>query len=227
MKTLVVSGLCLVTLIGVFGGALQAEAAKNKRPQSILQENFNKYAVGSVIGQGGWIDRANGSSFVIQDTVARDGRKALYSNNTGSDSVITKSTNMALADGRQAFYIRTQNRNDWGTYNVGENVQVRISKGSWDSTAYVVLSLRKDGHVAYIDTTTDTWTNFDTYVDNAWTLVEIEWRSSDTSARFRTNNGTWTNWIPLRGASSFTDFDTIGLVTFALGTGGVYFDSLQ
>lgn len=227
MRKYVFGSLCLVLLFSLLSTAPPAEAGKDKKPKSIIQENFNTYINGSIVGQGGWIDRANGLPYVVQDVVKREGGKALYNNNTGADSVITKTGGTALANGREFFYIRTENRSGWGNYSFGENVQVRISKGSWDSTAYVVLSLKKDGHAGYVDNITDKWVDFDTYTDNAWTLVEIEWRTIDKSARFRVNNGVWTNWILMRGASSFTDFDTVGIATNYLGTGGVYIDDLH
>lgn len=193
---------------------------------AVLCENFNSYSNGQLVGQGGWIDRASGSFYVIQDTVVKEGAKALSNFNSGSDSVVTKVGN-SFTDGRQAVYIRTADRANWGNYNIGENVQVRISKGSWDSTAFIVFALKKDGHASYYDPGVDKFVDFDTYSDNAWTLAEIEWRSSDKTARYRVNSGTWTSWIPMRGAASFTDFDTVGFGSIMLGSGGVYFDDLQ
>lgn len=192
---------------------------------TVLCENFNSYSDGPIINQG-WVNRANGSPYVIQGSVVEEGTKALYNNNTGADSVITKTSGNALADGRQSFYVRTENRSNWGNYNVGENVQVKLSKGSWDGPYRIVVAFMKNGNVAYNDTITG-WTNFDSYADNAWNLLDIEWRSSDKTARYRVNNGTWTDWATYPGASSFTNVDTVGFVTFNLGTGGVYIDYLH
>jgi hypothetical protein len=100
-----------------------------------------------------------------------------------------------------------------------------VYQGSWDGPARAVFTFMKDGHVAYIDT--NGYVEFDTYNDNAWNLAEIEWRNADRSARFRVNSGAWTNWIPFTGGVSFTGFDTVGLGSVLLGTGGVYVDNLK
>ena len=191
---------------------------------SILQDNFNVYTDGSIVGQGVWNNRVNGSNFVVQGTTVFEGVKAIH-NNAQADSVITK-IGSPLSNGRQAVY-KTENRNNWGEYPDG-NVQVRIAKGGWDSSTMASVTFKKGGNVAYYDPALDTYTNFDIYNDNEWTLVEVEWRSSDRTARYRVNNGMWTDWLAFKGASSFTNFDNVGLA-FVLpsGSGGVYFDTLH
>lgn len=194
---------------------------------NVLTEDFNGYSNGSLVGQGGWYDRANGAQYMVEDTVVKEGEKALYNNNTGADSVITKKGASALANGKESFYIQTRDSSNWGDYNRGENVQMGVFQGSWDGPSRALLAFMKDGHVAYIDPRVDRYVSFDTYQDNAWNLVNIEWRKSDASARYRVNSGSWSEWIPVVGSSSFTGFDTVGFVTFKLGTGGVYIDDLH
>ena len=193
---------------------------------SLIQENFNSYASGSVVGQYGWFNRANGLPWVVENTVVQEGAKAIYNNNTGADSVITKNNGgNKLADGKQSFYIRTQNRSSWDTR--ATNFQLGIYQGSWDGPSRATLGFEKDGSVNYVNGSNDARVNFATYIDDAWNLVEIEWRSSDARARYRINSGTWTSWIPFTGGASFTGFDTVGFVTWYLGTGGVYIDNLN
>lgn len=194
----------------------------------IVEDNFNTYTDGSIIGQGGWASYKNGENFIIQGTNVFEGAKALYNNSLG-DSVITKSGN-SLSDGIQAVYVKTENRSDWGFYADG-NAQVRISKGQWASgapgLAFAAVSFKSDGNVAYYDQFNGVFQNFAIYNDNEWTLLEIEWRSSDKTARYRVNNGIWTNWYVFANSGSFTDFDNIGFdFTLPGGSGGVYFDNL-
>ncbi len=191
---------------------------------SVVADDFNAYADGSVVGQGGWINRVNGDNFVVQGAITQEGAKALH-NSAAADSVITK-TGTARADGRQAVCVRTDNRSGWSLYEDG-NAQMRISKGSWDNEPMAAVSFKKDGHVAYHDPILDDYVDFATYNDGEWVFVEIEWRSSDRTAHYRVNGGAWTDWKPFRGAASFTDFDTVGFDFIAGGTGGVYFDALQ
>jgi len=212
--------------------ALEARitALENPPPPSpcsaILCEDFNSYVDGPIVNQG-WTNRANGLTYLIQGNVVQEGAKALQNISNSTDNVITKNGN-AFADGRQSVWVRTKDRANWGNYNIGENVQFCLLKGSWDGPARTCLAFMKDGHVAFLDQRgVDTWTNFDSYTDNTWNLVEIEWRSVDRTARFRANNGTWTGWMPLYNAGAFTDFDTVGFDTFLLGSGGVYFDNLH
>ncbi len=57
--------------------------------------------------------------------------------------------------------------------------------------------------------------------------MEIEWRSSDKTARYKINNGIWTDWHAISGSKIFTDFDNVGFdFDLPSGSGGVYFDTL-
>lgn len=200
------------------------------QPTSIVQDGFDVYNKGTLHGQRGWNSYVNGSNFVVVDTEAFGGTKAIY-NQTKADSVITK-TGSLLADGKQAVYVKTVSRTSWGIHSDG-NVQVRVSKNPWASgaqgLAFAAVSLKSDGNVAYYDSVTDNYKNFATYEDGVWTLLEIEWRSNDKTARYRVSNGSWTDWFTFKNASTFSGFDNVGF-DFDLGSGsggGVYFDSLQ
>ncbi len=91
----------------------------------------------------------------------------------------------------------------------------------------MVVALKKDGHAAYYDPTLDTFVNFEIYADNAWTLVDIEWRAIDKKARYRINSGQWTDWKIFFGGDAYTTFNTVGLFTKSLGAEKVYFDDLR
>jgi len=199
-------------------------------PSSIVVDNFNEYTPGSVVGQGGWTAyNPGGSNFIVQSNVVFEGAHALYNNALGADSVVTKAGN-PLPDGRQAFHIRTENRSLWGSHANG-NVQVRVSKGSWAAGTgiFAAVTFKSNGNVTRYIVTGDFYQDFATYNDNEWTLLEIEWRSSDASARYRVNSGTWTAWEPFAGSASFTNFDYVGF-DFDLASsagGGAYIDTLQ
>jgi len=195
---------------------------------SILQDGFDAYTNGSIIGQGGWYEYKSGSNFIVQGTTSIESAKALYIN-TRADSVINKA-GIPLSDGRQAVYIRTENRVNWGEYLDG-NAQVRVSKGIWSPCDnFVGVTFKKDGNVSFYNGSDNTYTNFSTYNDNEWTLLEIEWRSIDKSARYRINSGAWTGWYPFWSTNTFTDFDNVGFDfdnrNGSTGSGGVYFDML-
>jgi len=207
--------------------ALESLLASPQTCTTVLCENFNSYSNGPVIGKGGWFDREDGFSFIVQDTEKYEGTKAIYNDsNDSQQSIITKSGGISLIDGKQSFYVKTVNRSNWNDFRSGENVQMGVYQGSWDGPARVVFTFMKDGHVAYI-APQGGYINFDTYNDNVWNLAEIEWRNIDKSARFRVNSGNWTDWIPFTGGSEFTGFDTVGISSILLGTGGVYIDNLH
>jgi hypothetical protein len=193
---------------------------------AVLCENFNSYTDGAIVGKNGWFDRESGTFYLVEGDIKQEGEKALSNHSNLSNSIITKNSGTALADGRQSLYVKTENRSGWGDYNRGENVQIGLFQGSWDGPSRTAIAFMKDGHVA-LSYGGVGYVNFDTYIDGTWTLVDIEWRTIDQSARYRVNNGVWTDWTPIVGASSFTGFDTVGIVTFTLGSGGVYFDDLH
>lgn len=193
--------------------------------QAIVCDDFNSYTNGSVVGQGGWESDKDGHNFIVQDVVTNEGAKAIHASAL-ADSVIVKAGN-TRTDGRQTFSVRTENRSNWGFY-VDGNAQFRVSKSTWGGSRFAAVSLRSDGHVAYYDPIAGAYLNFDTYNDNEWTLIEIEWRSSDAKVRFRVNSGTWTDWKPISGSGAFTDFDHVGFDFFLpSGAGGAYFDTLR
>lgn len=197
--------------------------------QPVVLDDFNGYADGSIVGQGSWESYALGDNFVIQGAVVNEGAKALHNNSSG-DSVVGKQ-GTARTDGKQAVCVRTENRANWGLYADG-NAQVRISKGLWASGApglsFASVTLKSDGNVAYYDPVADVYSNFATYNDNEWTLLEFEWRSSDKTARYRVNSGTWTDWKGFANSVSFTGFDYVNFgFVLPSGSGGVYFDTLR
>jgi hypothetical protein len=194
---------------------------------AIVEDDFNDYDNGSIVGQGDWESYVNGENYTVQDSTVFEGSKALHID-TVADSVVTKK-GTARPDGRQAVYVRTENRSSWGAYPDG-NAQFRVTKNSWagGSDIFAAVTFKSDGNVAYFDPISDSYQDFATYNDNEWTLLEIEWRSTDNTARYRVHEGTWTDWKTFKGAASFTDFDYVGF-DFILpsGSGGVYFDTLK
>ncbi len=227
MKKIISKILYASLFIGLIFIAHPTEAAKKLLP--IVKDGFDKYINGSVVGQGNWVSYVNGANFAVQDTLIHKGKKAIHNNSLG-DSVVSKAGNQ-LTDGKQVVWVRTDNRSTWGFYPDG-NAQVRVSKGVWASGApnlpFAAVSFKSGGNVAYYDSIGNVYKNFDTYNDNQWTKLVIEWRSSDKTARYKVNNGIWTNWYTFQDAGSFTNFDNVGFDFFLPnGSGGVYFDTLR
>ena len=193
--------------------------------ESIIQDNFNSYTNGSIVGQGGWQSYDTlGYNFIVQDVLVFEGAKALYCNTT-ADNVVGKQGSL-LMDGKQTFYVRTENRGGWNPVTTDDgNAQLRITKGLWG--AGIAMTFTRDGYVTYLDPVLHSYEKFAPYNDNEWTKVEAEWRSIDITARYCVNSGVWTDWKPLWHIDSFQGLD---YVNFAFdfrsgGSGGVYFDN--
>jgi len=182
---------------------------------SVVEDNFNSYINGSIIGQDGWESYVNGSNFIVQESTVFEGIKALYCSAL-SDNVVGKQGYL-LADGRQTVYIKTENRDDWNL-SLSGNVQIRMTQGLWGQP-YFYVSLYQNGTVGLNGNV------FDIYDDNEWTLLEMEWTSSNKTARTRINNGTWSD---CGLATTFAGFDYVGFDydNRGGGGGGVYFDAL-
>lgn len=216
----------IVIFIGLISGLILVASVKYAYAASVVNDDFNAYSTGSIVGQGGWSSYVNGGNFKIQGVTTFEGAQALYNNSYG-DAVVGK-LGTPQADGRQSLYIQTENRSKWGFYNNDGNVGVRISKGlNASGLSFVNIGFTSDGRVTYYDQASNAYKNFATYNDNEWTLLEVEWRSIDKTARYRVNNGAWTDWYLIANSTSFSSFDYVN-VSFILtsGSGGVYFDGL-
>lgn len=213
---------------------------------SLISDNFNSYQDGRLWNQGGWMDVVNSESFIVQSDSVSEGAKAIHNDYHDGPAIITK-LGTSLSNGRQSLYFKTENRAGW-TSNEDGNIQIRITKGQFrppygnyssspsiNSPAYhpasfLAVTLKGDGHVTYYDPSLMAFKNFDIYNDNEWTRLEVEWRSGDSTARYRVNNGLWTAWIPFYGGNVFSSFDSINLIIdnrIYYGTGRVYFDYLH
>lgn len=223
MKNRLIFVVLIYMLVGVL--TTQSVEAGNVTTPSILTETFNDYNLGTLLGQNGWSNYAVGESFLVKNLSRKN--NAVYVNRL-YDSVVTK-TGTSLVDGRQTVMVKTENRTSWGNVPDG-NVQVRISDAPWGAgtSRFVAVTFKADGNVAYYDKQTDVYQNFAVYQDNRWTQLDIEWRSSDKTARYRVNRGAWTEWISFPGSDTFIAFNNVGFAfTQPSGLGGVYFDNLK
>lgn len=107
--------LLLSLLVVLLISAFTVEAAKLV---ILVKDNFDKYANGSLVGQGNWESYVNGSNFIVQNTIKHRGKKAIYNNSLG-DNVVGKAGKNPLSDGKQVVYVRTENRANWGLYPDG------------------------------------------------------------------------------------------------------------
>lgn len=197
--------------------------------RGVVRDNFNRYEEGKLLNQEHWENFLNGENFtVVNDKISKRGKSVFIK--AAADSVITKK-GVARADGKQVFYVKTKNRANWDLYENG-NTQVRVSKGPWafkekeQGSPFAAVSFKSDGNVAYYEPVEKVYKNFDSYNDNEWIRLEIEWRSSDKKAKYRVNCGSWTSWLDFAHNDSFIDFDHVGFDFISGGSGGAYFSGL-
>lgn len=215
MKT----SLMVVVLLVLACGVTSAMAGL----MPVVEDNFNSYANGSIVGQGSWRNRATGDNFVVQGTAVFEGAKALYITGVSDSVIVQEGTN--LTDGMQTFYVKTENRNTWAEYS---RIDFRMLRGGWDSGIFCDVALQWNGKVEYVGKDM-LYHTFTTYSDNEWTKIDIEWRSVDISARYRANDELWTDWSLFSGGSSFAGFDNVGIDFSLMGgssSGGAYFDTV-
>lgn len=177
----------------------------------IFTDNFNNYTLGSLNGQGGWAI-TSGSNYTVESTTVNEGAAAIASG-TGK----AEKTGTAQTDGMMTFYVR-------GPALTGGYIFLR--QGG-NKKVWININTDSPGFIAYYDNGLGTFANLAPWTVNKWYAIQVQWRSSDHTARFNVNGGTWTNWInpSLTGAWT-TGMDIIELDD-GLGSGGFFFDTFQ
>lgn len=182
---------------------------------SIVQDDFSGYLYGSIVNQCGWSSYVNGENYVIKDSSVG---KVLYAS-ASADNVIYKQ-GATKTSGTQTFYLKSQNRSSWEATNA---IYLKVSFNHWNGAGIAVI-LKKNGEVGYLRG--GDYQTFGTFNDNEWTTVAIEWDFDGIGARYRVNNGTWTDWSPYM-SSPGRYYDSVGIdVDLRGGSGEVYIRNL-
>lgn len=167
----------------------------------LLIESFETYNLGMLLGNEGWTDYQSGRDYNVVSTSTPYGSKAILANDC-SDSVISIGVTSA-SDGIQSFGFHPGNK-------AGE-FQFRLSQGQgFVSNTFATVSI-KDNKASYYSPVGGSYYDFANLGDG-WQQLDLEWRSSDSSARYRLNANPWTGWYPFNVSTDapFTHFDDIG-----------------
>jgi len=176
---------------------------------TILTDDFNSYTDGSLEDQSSWaIDGGVEDSIVVQGTTVKEGAKAI-DNTSGNDENV-KQTGSDVADGRITYYARVGATNQYGS-------GFRLYSGD---TQCVTVIFWNDGNLIYKDSANSNVTLLAGYSANTWYCIEIEWRSSDHTVRYRVNEGTWTDWVAPR--NSFTSLNAVRLDTYGANSHNMF-----
>jgi hypothetical protein len=172
---------------------------------TILTDNFNSYTDGNLGGQGSW--QAYLTNLRVQGTTVKEGAKAI-DNGTSTDGVCHKG-GTALTAGKITLYALMKDHASW---TAGRRLEFRCIQGSdWGGSPFIDVAFFQDGYIKLWDGATS-WVNIQTYNDDQWYCVEIEWRNTpDYKFRVRIDGGTWTNWYAGYGGNWTSGLNRVGI----------------
>lgn len=197
----------VILAISFFSFAFSCSAA------TIFEDNFDSYSIGNLNGQGGW--SSAGFVYMVQTFKVKDGEKAIQGFNVSTQQIAQKSGS-SVNDGKITVYVLRVDANQPGFLSFvlkeGANAKLEV-RGNFGG----------NGRFQYVDGSAGSYVNFgERFNYETWYAIQIEWRSSDNTARYNINGGEWTSWT--KGVAPWS----LGLDTVELRTGNViYWDNIQ
>ncbi|MDO8669050.1 MAG: hypothetical protein Q7K65_02020, partial [Candidatus Buchananbacteria bacterium] len=198
-RTLILSTISLFGIVGFCNAA------------TIFTDGFNSYNAGNLHGQGGWW----APNYLVSAGQAKEGTKSVTASSSPASTVAFKSGTL-LNDGQITVYVRRFDANQPGIF------EFKLREG-----AVTKLEVRGNfgaqGRFQYFNRVTGNYINFGPEFNfEQWYGVQIQWRSSDHSARYNIDGGSWTNWAP--GIAPWASgLDTVQLET----THAMTWDAIQ
>jgi hypothetical protein len=164
---------------------------------TIFEDNFNSYNNGDLIGQGNWIDIYAGNLYDVEDSLVKEGAKAVISpGGMGSTQWprIYKMGN-SLSAGRITCYIRKTATNTPFLFMIEHHA---------DFTGAIVR-FNDDGNIEYFNGAA--YVAIQAYSAGQWYCVEVQWidDSGTKKARYRIDEGSWTDYYAINGNPSELD----------------------
>ena len=179
---------------------------------TIFTDDFNDYNFGYLNGQGGWLATPN---YMVSDVPVKEGAKAVFGFSFAVPVQAIKSGAL-LNDGKITVYVRRFDANQQGVFSF-------ILREGTDAKIEVRGNVAYAARFQYIDGLAGSYVNFGPFFNvEQWYAVQIEWRSSDHSARYNIDGGTWTDWFPSI-APWVAGLDTVELET----TNAMAWDAIQ
>ncbi len=147
---------------------------------TVLTEDFNSYNDGDLNGQGGW---TAASQFDIQGDDVYEGAKAVKATLASGNNVNASKTGTETADGSASIYVKVS--------NVSYNYLLFFLRTSTTDVYGIRFYLT---NIQY-----KTGGSYVTFKSGAaadiWYNLQVEWRNSDYKARYRVDDGEWTDWF--------------------------------
>ena len=188
---------------------------------TIFTDDFNLYSNGNIEGQGGWTGNGVDEFFTVEDSIVKEGAKALKSslNFPGVELVVSKTGNL-VSEGLMTFYVRRDINSPGGSLRLSEGLSVKITmqfvRGSGDT-----------GSISYRDSA-GVFKNLSNMTPNIWYQVQIQWISIPSSKiRYRVNEEAWTTWIDPQ-VNWNSGLDKISFLRSVVTNGThIYFDDIR
>ena len=181
---------------------------------TIFTDNFNGYANGSIGGQGGWTG-SGGFTTISQEAVFEGtGAVKIYEPFPGAHSI--EKSGVSRNDGRITLYVQAH---IGGTTHPA--FEIRLKEGN-----ITIISVKATSGFgsSYYDADIGGYSAFGIGIgSDTWHAVQIEWRSSDHKARYRIDDGAFTDWHG--GLASWSQ--GLNTVNIGLSDGVGFVDTIQ
>ena len=179
---------------------------------AILTENFNSYTDWDIVWQGSWTSQQFWTNYDLQWTVVQEWAKwlALLAGTLWWTPIIYKIWT-AVADWTQAFYVRKAVTN--------EEFLVLLEQHS--TLTWAIVKFSTGGQIQYFNGSA--YVDIQAYSADTWYLIEVEWRTSDNTARYRIDWWSWTSFVAVNW--TFTSIDSIRFIWQATTSWDVYIDN--
>src|SRR3989344_9194821 len=163
-------------LIGIFSFCAFLVLGSSVSADTIFTDDFNDYNAGALNGQGGW---EASSAYTVINGLTAEGASSLFASSFAFPVLAVKSGAL-LPDGQITVYVRRADANQPGVF------LFRLKEGS--DAKIEVRGNAPLGTFQHIDGATGSYVSFGgSFIYNEWYVVQIQWRSSDHTARYNVN----------------------------------------
>jgi hypothetical protein len=155
---------------------------------TFLEEDFENYNTGSLLGQGDWVNIAGDNWYVTTDD-ALSGSKSIK-NYTSTEGSGYHKDGDETEIGRITFYSKQTDVSTW------VNTALIEIKGYYETSlrTFIEFSYYANGIVKYQTSGSGGYQTIGTMEVDTWYPIETEWDSTTHLARVRFNEGDWTDW---------------------------------
>ena len=169
-----------LTLLLVFFSLISTTNAS-----TIFTDDFNSYVNGNLGGQGGWV--GSSSNTAVQSSILFEGSKAVSISKIPPGMASMEKKGITVNSGQIVLHVRGY---IGGTTHPSFNIQLKEN----DNTR-LSFKATTGSPFSYYNSDVSGYTSFNPLmISEQWYKIQIEWRGSDHKARYRVNDGNFTDW---------------------------------